>query len=233
MKIEYLFEEYSCLYGDQANVTYLEKNLPKGSIFHTSFNDKPKFLTNKIDLIYMGSLSEINQEKIIKKLLPFKKKIKELISNNTIFLFTGNSFEIFGKYIIKENREKIKGLGLIDFYSVRTIPTRYNSLYLGKFNDLNIVGYTSRFSFAYSDNNYLFQNTKGYGMNLKCKYEGIRYKNFFGTYLLGPILILNPYFTKYLLSLKGFNKPLLYEEDLIKAYDYRVYELETRNDMNH
>ena len=40
---------------------------------------------------------------------------------------------------------------------------------------------------------YLFTVRKGYGNDLKDEHEGIHYKNFFGTYLLGPLLIRNPY----------------------------------------
>ena len=41
---------------------------------------------------------------------------------------------------------------------------------------------------------------KGYGNDIKDKFEGIHYKNFFGTYLLGPLLIRNPYLLDYILS---------------------------------
>ena len=56
------------------------------------------------------------------------------------------------------------------------------------------------------------------------KQEGVLKNNFFGTNLLGPILILNPYFTKYLFSLLGYKKKLYLEKELIEAYEERVKE---------
>ena len=55
--------------------------------------------------------------------------------------------------------------------------------------------------------------------------EGIHYKNFFGTYLLGPFLVLNPPFTKYLLRSMGCADILAFEEEVMAAYNHRVGEL--------
>ena len=45
-------------------------------------------------------------------------------------------------------------------------------------------------------------------------------------YLLGPILVINPYFTKYLFEEMGYKKQLPYEKELIKAYEVRLKEYE-------
>ena len=50
--------------------------------------------------------------------------------------------------------------------------------------------------------NYLFKALRGPGLN-DTKFEGVRINNFMGTYVLGPILVFNPDFTKYLLKLLG------------------------------
>ena len=61
------------------------------------------------------------------------------------------------------------------------------------------------------------------GLNKKCKFEGVRQKNFFGTYLLGPLLIDNPPFTKYLLQCMGVQEPALaFEAAAQSAYDARL-----------
>jgi len=225
MKIEILYPEFCNLYGDLGNITYLKKCLPKAKFIETSINDKPKFLDEKIDLIYMSSMSEKNQGKILNKLLPHKEKIKELVDNGTIFLLVGNSFEIFTNYI-EDNDKKIECLGILDFYSKRYLPKRFNSLFLGYFNKTKIVGYSSRFTHTYGDNskNYLFKVSKGFGINPETNYEGIRVNNLFATYMLGPLLVQNPLFTKYILNLLGVkNKPI---KSIMKAYEVRVNEFE-------
>ena len=65
---------------------------------------------------------------------------------------------------------------------------------------------------------------KGFGSDLKSRQEGIHYKNFFGTHLLGPLLIQNPPFTRYLLELLGVGRPLPFEQEVTEAYAYRLKE---------
>ena len=68
MKIEILYPEMAYLFGDNANVLYLKKTLPDAEFVSTSKGDAPRFLSEKIDLVYLGALTERNQEKAIKLL---------------------------------------------------------------------------------------------------------------------------------------------------------------------
>ena len=234
MKIEVLFPELCYLYGDRGNTQYLKECLKNAEFIETSLNDTPAFVNDNISLIFMCSMTEKGQEKAIEKLLNYKNRIEELIQNNTCFLLTGNSFEIFNKYIETEDGEKIEGLGLLDFYSKRYIPKRFNSLFLGEFNNYEIVGYTSRFTHTYGNNdkNYLFKVKKGAGINEESKYEGIRRNNLFATYLLGPFLIQNPKFTQELLELMGSKEKLVFKDEMMKAYEMRAQEYNKNIELN-
>ena len=55
--------------------------------------------------------------------------------------------------------------------------------------------------------------------------EGIKKNNFIGTYLIGPILILNPLFTKKVLEMIGVEPNIALEEDTMAAYEARLKEL--------
>lgn len=230
MKIEVLYPEICCLFGDKANMRYFEMCLPEAEFIRTPVSRMPLFLTENVDMVYFGSCSESNQEKILSRLKDHKARIEELIEKGVIFLMTGNSFEIMGNYIEKPDGEKIEGLGIVDFYAKRTIPKRINSLFTGVFNNIEIVGYTSRFSHSYDvkQSDAFIDVIKGYGSFIDAKTEGIRKNNLYGTYLLGPFLIQNPLFTKYLMGELGVENPqLAFEEDIIKAYDVRVKEFKT------
>ncbi len=227
MKIEVLYPEICCLFGDKANMRYFEMCLPQAEFIKTPVSEAPRFLSEDVDMVYFGSCSESNQEKILSRLKGRKDRINELINKGTIFLMTGNAFEIIGDYIKNTDGQKIDCLGILDFYSERTIPKRNNSLFLGEFDGMEIVGYTSRFSHTYNikNENVFINVTKGLGSSCESKVEGVRYKNLFGTYLLGPFLIQNPAFTKYLIKLLGVSEPkLAFENDIFKAYDVRVAE---------
>ena len=225
MKIEILFPEICNLYGDLQNIEYLAKCLPEAEVVNTSLEDEPQFVTQKVDLIYMGTMTEKAQEKVIKKLLPYKEKLQELIENNTVFLFTGNSFEVLEKYIETDDGEKIKALGIFDVFAKRQMLNRYSGLILGKLDDIDIVGFKTIFSMTYGDNQngYFIKVEKGIGINKNSNLEGIRKNNFIGTYITGPLLILNPLFTKYLIGLMGVDNPKLkYEEEIMAAYEDRI-----------
>lgn len=230
MKIEVLYPEICCLFGDKANMRYFEMCLPEAEFIKTPVSEMPRFLTEDVDMVYFGSCSESNQERILSRLKDHKERIVELIEKGVIFLMTGNTFEIMGNYIQKPDGEKIEALGIVDFYSERTIPKRNNSLFLGKFGEVEIVGYTSRFSHSYSikDEDSFISVTKGYGSFVDSKIEGIRKNNLYGTYLLGPFLIQNPLFTEYLMKLLGVENPqLAFKDEIMKAYDVRVKEFKT------
>jgi len=232
MKVEILFPEICCLFGDKANVRYLSQCDSALEIVETSLTDDPLFLSEEVALVYMGSTSESGQEKIIEKLLPYKKKIKSKIEAGQLFLMTGNAMEVFYKEIIREDDSKIDGLGIFEFTAKRFFPKRYNSLYLGTFEGKKVTGYTSRFSHTVGKRDAtqvpLFKTIRGTGLNLEDQeYEGFVYKEFYGTYLLGPILIQNPYFTKVILRKMGAKLELAYEKELMEAYEQKVKELES------
>ncbi|NLY82250.1 MAG: hypothetical protein GX078_05695 [Clostridiales bacterium] len=229
MYIEVMFPEVCNLYGDLANIRLIKKSYPETEIIETSLKDIPYFLENVPDLIYMGSVTEDNQVLVIETLKKYKKRIETLIEQGVCFLITGNATEVFGGEISDIDGTKLEGLGIIGISTKRDMFNRFNSLYLGKFNNMDIVGYKSQFTYSYYNNDQitsqLFDTIKGIGLNPDVKEEGVRLNNFFATYLIGPLLILNPYFTKYLLKQLGINNPkLLHEKDMIEAYEIRVKE---------
>ena len=226
-KIELLFPELCNIYGESYNVEYLKRSNPDNiEVIETNHRDIPAFVKEGVDMVYLGCTTERKQEIIIEILKPYKERIKELIDKNVIFLITGNSVEIFGNYIKDEDRV-IEALGIFDFYSERYMKKdRHNSQFIGKHEDLTLMGHRSQFSFAYGEFQKCFINIeKGIGMNKETKKEGIHVKNFFATYSLGPFLILNPYFAKQLLSTMGLDDKLCFEKEILEAYEYRLKEL--------
>jgi CobQ-like glutamine amidotransferase family enzyme len=226
MKIEVLYPEICCLYGDRGNITYLKQCLPEADFVETPLRAAPAFASEQVDLIYMGSMTEKGQEKVIEQLRPYRDRLRQLIEQGTVFLLVGNSFETFGRYIETEDGAKIEGLDLLALYAKRYLPQRFNSLFLGEFAGQSVVGYTSRFSHAFSDGTVqpLFKVHRGLGLSVGCLYEGVRENNLFATYLLGPLLIDNPPFTRYLLSLLGVERELPFTQAIEQAYQVRVAE---------
>lgn len=239
-KVELLYPEYCNIYGESYNIEYLGRCNSEIEVIKTNNNMRPAFVDSDVDMIYLGCSPERKQEHIIELLLPYKDRLVELIEKGTIVLATGNAIEVFAKEIHDAERV-IPALGIFDFTATRYMNRdRHNSQYVGTFTtddgeEITMLGHRSQFSFAYGD----FSKLKwldiniGIGMNKDTKDEGIHYKNFFGTYSLGPCFIMNPLFAKYILRKLGLNDALLFEKEIIEAYEYRKDELNrTLSDAN-
>lgn len=227
MKIEFLFPEFCNLFGDSSNIRYLKRCLPDAEIIETHYNDEPAFMREKVNLIYMGAMTENAQLKVIQKLLPYKEKIIELINQDTPFLITSNALEVFGQWIELEDGTKEEALGIFHFYAKQNMMHRFNCLSLGHFEDLSLVGFKTQFSMAYytEPEHPFFIAEKGIGMNPSTDQEGIHYHRFYGTYLVGPFLVLNPLFTKRLIKeMGGQETTLAYESVVMEAYQRRLAE---------
>ncbi|MEE1242510.1 hypothetical protein [Frisingicoccus sp.] len=227
MKIEVLFPEYCNLFADSSNMKYLQQCLPEAEFIYTDYMSEPVFVTETVNLIYMGAMTEHMQSMVIKKLMPYKERIVELIKQDVPFLITSNALEIFGRWIENEDGTKEKALGIFDFYAKRDMMHRFNGLVRGHFGDMPIIGFKTQFSMAYSQEfKYPFiQIDRGTGMNPKVNVEGIHLNHFYGTYLVGPFLVLNPLFTKYLMKVMGVEQPVLAHEAVIMdAYERRMKE---------
>lgn len=271
VKIEMLYPEICNLFGDYANVKYLASCIEDAKVINTHLTDKPSFLNEDVDFIYMGSMTEKSQEHVIERLKPYTEKIKEMIEKNKVMLFTGNAVEILGNYIEKDDGSKIEALGILNFYAKRQMMNRVNSLILGDFEiaseknkenskenrnenskensngnsnvnsnensdensdeNLKIVGFKSQFTLAHGDNsnNYFIKIERGFGLDKESKLEGFKVNNLFATYLLGPILPLNPKFTKYILKLLNQKDNLKFEKEAMEAYEIRLKEFEDKN----
>ena len=227
MVIEILFSEVCNLYGDGQNVTYLQSTLTDADFIFTSLTDEPYFLRNTPDMIYIGSMSEATQRRVIEKLLPHKDRICQLIEDNIPILATGNAGEIFMQSIDYVTEDiKTPALGLLNYTVTTNWFDRYNSKVLGKFEGMTIVGFRSQFSFIYGDNskNFFVDCIRGDGIHKGTTLEGVRYKNLICTQILGPILPLNPLFCEYLIGLTGTTATAAYKDAAMAAYEQRIAE---------
>ena len=229
MRIEVLFPELCNLFGDAMNAEYLRRAVPEAEVTKTALKTNPAFSSGEVSLIYMGSMTERGQSLAAEALRPHRARISELIDNGTVFLVTGNALELFGTRIENEDGSHFETLGMFDMYAKRQMMRRYNSIYLGTFEDMEIVGFKSQFAHSYDGGGRnapaLFKTLRGAGRQPGQTEEGVRINNFFATYVLGPLLILNPRFTRYMLGLLGEGeRELPYEREALASYEARLKE---------
>ena len=234
MIVEVLYPEFGNLFGDMANMRYLQACAPDIEFVYTDIRSTPRFVNERVDMLYLGSMPERKQVMAMEQLKPHVQRLKELIEDGVVVLATGNAMELFGQYIsdLGDNcGNKTEMLGLFPFHADRKIQEiRHNSMFLGDFDGIAMVGCRSQFSFCRGEFTHPFIQVRGgCGNSPEDKTEGIHYKNLFATYLLGPLLVLNPQFTKYLLRLLGHDDTLAFEQQAMEAYQLRLSQLEDPN----
>lgn len=230
MKIEVLFSEVCNLCGDLMNIRYLQQCCPSIEVVETDLKSRPKFLNEEIDLVYMGCAPEKGLQLAAAALMPLKDEITAKIDGGQKMLVTGNALDVFGTAIDSDDGLHIDGLGLLPTHAKYQMMKRHNSFFIGTFDadgkTMDIVGFKSLFGHTYDApaGNALFQMKRGMGRNPETAEEGFVRGGLMATYLTGPLLVLNPPFTKWLLRQFDLPDTLAFEKESMEAYDIRVAE---------
>ncbi len=213
IKILHLYYDLMNLYGENANVRALVKKIEEqGQKVIVDF----KSLEDKINIddysfIYVGSGTSENLELAKKDFKRLEKDIKKYIDNNKFCLATGNGLDLF-EHVLKFKTKQI------DFRIVG------DQLFESSLINKDVLGFQNRNSVLYdNEEEILFHVKNGTGSELGSLTEGIMRNHFYGTYLLGPLLIRNPHFLDYLLNELFQSMNLKYE---IKetGFAYKAYE---------
>ena len=206
MKTEILFPEVANLCGDLMNVTYLRQCCPEMEVVETGLKDRPAFLDGGVDLVY----------------------VERYVDGGGLMLATGNALDALGEYVVIDGKRAFDGLGILKTHAEYHMMKRHNSFLLGSFQDMEIVGFKSLFGHTYPDDelaNPLFRVERGVGRHPGAFAEGFLRGGLMATYLIGPLLPLNPPFTRYLLEQMGAKDvKLAFEDTAMKAYRARVEE---------
>ena len=225
INIGHLYYDLFNLYGSSGNIkamkSYLEEQGIKVNIKFITLNDDINL--DDIDILFIGSGTEHNQDLVLKHINKYKKEFENFINSDKYLLASGNSLELFGKSI--NNKE---ALGIFPFNSTRTDFRIVDEAYF-KCNliDKPILGFQNQGSVIKDINeNNLFTVIKGTGNYPKSKVEGYHYKNFYGTYLIGPLLVRNPSLLEYLMN------NLIYTKDRDFKIKKNILEIEEKAFQN-
>lgn len=203
IKIAHLYYDLMNLYGESGNVKALKIQLEgqgiKTSVKFLTIDDDLNF--KDYDVVYIGAGTENNQKMVLNHLLKYKNDIEEAIENGVHFICTGNSLELFGNTITDASNNCLKALSIFDFDCYQE-EFRMVDEVLFKTNLINkyILGFQNQSGVIKSDNLNLFEVVKGIGSCKDSKVEGMHYKNFYGTYVIGPILVRNPELLKFIVK---------------------------------
>lgn len=220
--IAYLYYDLLNLYGESGNIKALKKSLEEQgvrvSIHFLTLDDDLDF--SKYDFVYMGAGTENNQNLILPHLMKYREDIQQQIEDGKFFLITGNAINLFGKYILNQQNKKIKTLGIFNYYSKEESFRMIDECIMrSPFFSEKIIGFQNQSTVMKENDLPMFEVIKGVGSYPNSKIEGVHYKNFYGTYLIGPILVRNPFFLKKIVKEVLLNK---YPDYKFKKFDLKL-----------
>ena len=205
ISIAHLYPKLLNLYGDIGNIITLKKRCEWRNI-EVEFEDIN--IGDKIkehDIYFVGGGQDKQQEEVADELYRQKDFLTEERDRNAVFLGICGGYQLFGHYYQPHDKEKLKGISLIDAYTVAG-----NTRFIGNvtaftdfLNPKTLVGFENHSGLTYlnGETKPLAKIEVGNGNNGKDRTEGARYKNVFGTYLHGSFLPKNPQFADYMIEL--------------------------------
>lgn len=221
IKVLHLYYDLLNLYGEQGNILALKRAFKNQNVEievdYLSVQDKIDF--KKYDLVYLGSGSTENLLIALEDIKRHKKELKKYIESKKVLLATGNSYLLFGQKI-----NNLDALGIFDYYAASSEKMAHESL-MELYQEKDIIGFQNREFIVNNKRNHLFKVKEGLCDNLKSEYEGYHEYNFYGTFVIGPLLIRNPHFTNKLVKEIMEKNNLIYHEyeDKILVDAYNQY----------
>ena len=238
IKILHLYHDLLNLYGEYGNINILKSHLEDQNIeveiYQKTIDDEYNLLD--FDFIYVGSGTENHLSLAMQDLLKHKDELKKCIEENKVILFSGNSIEMLGKEIRSDDIPSTQAMQIFDFI-VQRLPDRKTGDVILSSNlfEKQIVGFINKQSNILENGNHLFEVNFGIGENEENKYEGMFKNSLFATYVIGPILVRNPHFLKFIIEkiIKNKDKDFAIKDIKYKneedGYEFVLNELQNRN----
>lgn len=194
IKIAYLYEDLMNTYGDSGDVKILNFLLKHRGyttqVDNISLGDK--FNAFNYDFIFFGGGQDFEQTVVAKDLLRHRKTLDEYINSDNPMLCICGGYQLMGSYYKTNTGIIIKGLNILPLHTIFKSDKRMigDTKYMTEWGE--VKAFENHSGQTYFDNKNklhpLGNMIQGYGNNPQDKVEGLRYRNFIGSYSHGPLL---------------------------------------------
>lgn len=234
IKILHLFPNLLSLYGEYGNIAVLRRTLSTmGCGVTVDTWEEGELDLTAYDFIYAGAGTEDNLLEAIIRLMPHRDTVKESIENGTHWLATGNAMTLFGTSVTR-GADTTQALGCFGYSTIIQDDRRYlGDVLAADIFGAGVIGYVNT-SCVYSGEIPAFLTLRlnpKLGNSKDSAADGIRYQNFFGTQLIGPLMAKNPHIlVHFCQSLTGEEPTISADSNIRKAYQISLNELQKRLD---
>lgn len=197
LRIAYLYPDQLNIYGDRGNILTLYQRCQwRGitvQILTPGLGDRLD--PEEADLYFMGGGQDSQQIQVCEDLHKVKAdSLKTAATHGTVFLTICGGYQLLGHYYKPHNGDELKGLSLIDAYTVAGNTRFIGNVAIERPNGEKVVGFENHSGRTYLGPGVtpLGKVIHGHGNNGEDGFEGVAQDNFYGTYLHGSLLPKNP-----------------------------------------
>ena len=227
IKILHLLPKLLSLYGEYGNVAVFANELRKAGFAVTVDSwENGDLNLDGYNFIYIGSGTEDNLLEAVRRLTPFADAIEASVANTT-WLATGNAMTLFGATITR-GEETVEALSVFPYTATIHIGKRYLGDVLTDDDTIGFVNTSTVYEGISSPLFKLLLNPK-LGNTKADAADGIHEEKFYGTQLIGPVLVKNPHFLMKIAK-EVTGKPIIlsHASFIRKAYEISLNELKKR-----
>lgn len=231
IQLLHLYPDLMNLYGEYANVAALRRSLERQGAevvvrTGTLYQDID---FSGADFLYMGAGTESAQLTALEDLRRYESAVRAALERGAVVLATGNAMELFGRSITGPDGAEHAGLGLFPFRTTVSGTARIQGdcLAVGAATGQVAVGFVNKASQTTDVEHPLFRMEHGPGNNAGTAEDGVWEGSFYGTHLIGPLLMKNPHINAYFTELLCRRVGLPYQPQGC-PHEQRAYEVTLR-----
>lgn len=236
IQLLHLYPDLMNLYGEYANVAALRRNLERQGAevvvrTGTLYEDID---FSGADFLYMGAGTESAQLTALEDLRRYETAVRAALERGAVVLATGNAMELFGRSITGPDGTEHTGLGLFPFRTTVSDTERMQGdcLAVGAATGQVAVGFVNKASQTTDVVRPLFRMEHGPGNSAAAAEDGAWEGSFYGTHLIGPLLMKNPHINAYFTELLCRRAGLPYQPQDCpheqRAYEVTLHALQER-----
>lgn len=199
-------------YGDNGNLLMLQHYAKETGydIVTTMISLNDDFSADDYDLVFFGGGQDYEQKVVSQDLPRIRDEIAKYIEGDGVMLTICGGFQLLGQYYINAAGEKLEGMKILSHHTERQINSRFigDIEIYDEINNKTYYGFENHNGVTHlgDDLKPLGRVVSGNGNNGVDKTEGVRYKNTFGSYFHGPLLVRNEWLAKHIIDLVIQNK---------------------------
>lgn len=236
IQLLHLYPDLMNLYGEYANVAALRRSLERqgAEVVVRTGTLYENIDFSGADFLYMGAGTESAQLTALEDLRRYETAVRAALERGAVVLATGNAMELFGRSITGPDGTEHAGLGLFPFRTAVSDTERMQGdcLAVGAATGQVAVGFVNKASQTTDIAHPLFRMEHGPGNSAAAAEDGVWEGSFYGTHLIGPLLMKNPHINAYFTELLCRRAGLPYQPQDCpheqRAYEVTLHALQER-----